>query len=78
MSDDPMTLVREVERTAYQAGRNAERARVRAAILDVIDAGNAATVPGSKWVFLREESDDETATRVRFVDQVCKRLEELG
>lgn len=49
-------------------------AQVRAAIFDVLDAGDGKR---DMWMFPQSESDTETSRRVRFVNAVLKRLREL-
>lgn len=80
---DPLRLVSAIKQTAYAAGASALQASVRAAIFDVLDAGDGNYIghDGQKhpwgWLFQQTESDGETARRVRFVDAVLARLEEL-
>lgn len=76
MSEDSMKLVSAIKQTAYAAGASALKASVRAAIFDVLDAGDIeGYLP---WEFdHRDESSGETNRRVRFVDAVLARLEEL-
>lgn len=62
--------------STYQSGRCDERQRVRAAIFDVLDAGEVRHGLRGPWIFWLDETNTQTAHRVRFVDAVIARLEE--
>lgn len=52
----------------------ADTATIRAAIFDVIDAGDRN---GEPWLLLQDESEAQTELRGRFADAVVSMIEEL-
>jgi hypothetical protein len=54
---------------------------VRAAIADVLDAGDVALPPAGShphpWIFGVDEREEQTECRERFIDAVCTRIVEL-
>jgi hypothetical protein len=60
----------------------ADAATVRAAIADVLDAGDPSTTPvgfqcSMPWLFWLDESDEQTELRGRFLDAVLLRITQL-
>jgi len=52
----------------------ASKSTIRAAIFDVVDAGDK---DGEAWLFERNESESETERRGRFADAVVSKIEDL-
>jgi hypothetical protein len=52
----------------------ADPATIRAAIFDVIEAGDQ---DGTAWLLAQDESDEESERRCRFADQVVSMIEDL-
>jgi len=52
----------------------ASKSTIRAAIFDVIDVGEK---DGSSWLFFRNETESQSATRQRFADAVVSMIEDL-
>jgi hypothetical protein len=54
---------------------------IRAAVADVLDAGDAALPPVGNhphpWIFGVDEREEQTECRERFMDAVCTRIVEL-
>jgi hypothetical protein len=51
----------------------ASKSAIRAALFDVIDAGDA----GDAWIFTQDESDQESERRQRFANVVMTMIEDL-
>ena len=70
--------------SGVRTGQLSDVAIIRAALFDVIDGGEnprrkwAATNPHEyAWLFWCDETDEQTALRMRFADRVIARIEEL-
>lgn len=59
------------------ATRTMNAARVRAAILDVIDAGAEPACGRVPWLFWTPDTPENNETRSLFADRVQQRIEEL-
>jgi hypothetical protein len=58
----------------------ASKSTIRAAIFDVIDAGDSEDDPwkeGAAWLLLKSESEVESERRYRFADAVIGMIEDL-
>jgi hypothetical protein len=55
----------------------ADAATVRAAIADTLDAGCQFGNHTCAWLFFRDESDEQTELRGRFLDAVTARIRQL-